>query len=147
MNETTYKEQVGALVNEYGINNIPYDKWFVVSESLRAAHILAIHQDGNPTVTLRHYGVPAAIIAAVLGETDENAPHRKQKRVEKYQNIIDWCYAHAMEQVSVNKVAEVGQVSYPTALKFINDRIDLFRKVKRGLYEVRDAKAERAAKK
>ena len=148
MNDTLYKQEMSNLINEYGINTIPRDKWFTLSETLRASYILASNKDANPATILRHYGIPTTVIATILGDTDDcNAPQRKQKRADKYQTIIDWCYDHALEQVSVNQIAEVGQVTYPTALKFINDRVDLFRKVKRGVYEVRDAKAERAEKK
>lgn len=70
---------------------------------------------------------------------------KRQKRTDKYQSIIDWTKDHLFEQVTANTIMEVGEISYPTALKFIGDRPDLFRKLKRGLYEVRDPQADRKA--
>lgn len=78
-----------------------------------------------------------------LLEMMDNAGRVAVKRVEKYQSIIDWTQEHLFEQVTPQQVMEVGDISYPTALKFIGDRPDIFRKIKRGLYELRDPQADR----
>jgi hypothetical protein len=78
-----------------------------------------------------------------LLEMMENAGRVTVKRVDKYQSIIDWTQEHLFEQVTPQQVMEVGDISYPTALKFIGDRPDIFRKIKRGLYELRDPQADR----
>jgi hypothetical protein len=78
-----------------------------------------------------------------LLEMMDNAGRVTVKRVEKYQSIIDWTQEHLFEQVTPQQIMEVGDISYPTALKFIGDRPDIFRKMKRGLYELRDPKADR----
>jgi hypothetical protein len=78
-----------------------------------------------------------------LLEMMDNAGRISVKRVEKYQSIIDWTQEHLFEQVTPQQVMEVGDISYPTALKFIGDRPDIFRKIKRGLYELRDPQADR----
>lgn len=65
------------------------------------------------------------------------------KRSEKYQAIIDWTQEHLYEQVTPQDVMSIGSISYPTALKLIGDRPDIFRKIKRGVYELRDPKADR----
>lgn len=78
-----------------------------------------------------------------LLEMMDNAGRVAVKRVEKYQSIIDWTQEHLFEQVTPQQIMEVGDISYPTALKFIGDRADIFRKIKRGLYELRDPQADR----
>jgi hypothetical protein len=78
-----------------------------------------------------------------LLEMMDNAGRIAVKRVEKYQSIIDWTQEHLYEQVTPQQIMEVGDISYPTALKFIGDRPDIFRKIKRGLYELRDPQADR----
>lgn len=146
MDELTYKQTYEQLITQYGrASLIPKDVAFNLHEQLRAHYILTSHPDGNPASTLRSYGVPASLIATILGETPD-AHQRRQRRSDKYQSMIDWCLDHPLEQTSADALAEIGDVSYPTALKFINDRIDLFRKVKRGIYEVRDVKTERSVK-
>lgn len=73
----------------------------------------------------------------------ENAGRTFVKREDKYQSIIDWTQEHLFEEVTPQDIMEVGNISYPTALKFIGDRPDIFRKIKRGVYELRDPIADR----
>jgi hypothetical protein len=145
LNEATYKHNYATLILQYGgATNIPKEAAWTLSEQLRAHYIMASNPEANPATILRQYGVPAGIIEKIVGEAPVDH-QRRQKRSDKYQSMIDWCLDHPLEQTSVDALSEIGGVSYPTALKFINDRIDLFRKVKRGIYEVRDVKTERAS--
>lgn len=147
MDETTYKQSITILVDSYGdISSVPREAIWRLQEQLRAHYIIAANTDDDKMAALRRHGVPINIIEVVLGETPESH-QRRQKRSDKYQAMIDWCLDHPLEQTSAEALAAVGEVSYPTALKFINDRIDLFRKIKRGIYEVRDVKTERASAK
>ncbi len=50
-----------------------------------------------------------------------------------------------LKQVTPDIIAEIGDISVGTATTFIKERVHLFRKVKRGLYEIRDPKADREA--
>lgn len=141
----TYKHSITNLIAEYGDHSlVPKDRLVYHGEVLRAHYILTLHPEAAPSTVLRQHGVMEAVIKELVGAEVETVT-RKVKRSEKYQSIVDYCHAHALEQVSAEQVAAVGEVSYQTALKFINDRVDLFRKVKRGVYEIRDVKAERAA--
>lgn len=78
-----------------------------------------------------------------LLEMMNNAGRVAVKRSEKYQSIIDWTQEHLYEEVTPQTIMEIGDISYPTALKFIGDRPDIFRKIKRGVYELRDPIADR----
>lgn len=66
-------------------------------------------------------------------------------REGQYESIIRWCAAHIFEEVTAADLAEVSGLSEPTVRKFIGDRSDLFRKLRRGVWEVRDPKSDRAA--
>lgn len=146
MNVTTYQNHHRTLIKQYGgVSNVPREMIWMLQEQLRAHYIISSNPDGNPAVVLRQYGVPLSVIELVLGEAPTEH-QRRQRRSDKYQTMIDWCLEHPLEQTSAEALAEIGDVSYPTALKFINDRIDLFRKIKRGVYEVRDVKTERMVK-
>lgn len=83
--------------------------------------------------------VPYPVIEAMIHETDKVPV----KRSDKYQSIIDWTQEHLYEEVTPQTIMDIGGISYPTALKFISDRPDIFRKVKRGVYELRDPQADR----
>lgn len=95
----------------------------------------------NPKVdvkeTLRQYHVTAEVIIHLVGEMPE-ASQPKKKRADKYDELIDWCKENHLLQVTPEDIAEQGDFSYATALKFIKDRPDLCRKVKNGLYELLD---------
>ena len=47
--------------------------------------------------------------------------------------------------ITPKELAEAGDVSYATAIKFINENISTFVKVERGMYLIRDTEAERRA--
>jgi hypothetical protein len=92
--------------------------------------------------TFKSYNVTAEVIKHLLGE-EPSTPEPRQKRADKYQNIIDWCMENHLFQTDANHIAEVGGVSYATAIKFIKDRPDLFFRIKKGVYEVRNPKIVR----
>lgn len=144
--DNEYREGVKALMSKYGNcalwGDAPRDEVLYVTEKSRARYVL-LTNPGDPHA-LRRNGIPARIIEELGGEAIHTP---KQRRSDKYQAIYDWCDENVMVQVTPNQLAEIGDISYPTALKVIEDRPDLFRKVKRGLYEVRDPKAEREADK
>lgn len=140
-----YKQSIIDLIVQYGdISRVPSSERDLAAERHRAGVILSMNEGADTVKTLRFYGVTSTVIAEYASE-EAVVGERRVKRADKYQAVIDWCHDHPYEQVSANQVAEIGGVSYPTALKFIGDRVDLFRKIKRGVYEVRNVKEERAA--
>lgn len=112
------------------------------AEWMRAQFCLIVGDPNNPMDTLKSYNVTADVITHILGR-EPSAPEPRQKRADKYQNIIDWCMDNHLFQTDANHVAEVGGVSYATAIKFIKDRPDLFFRIKKGVYEVRNPKIMR----
>lgn len=109
------------------------------AEVFRARWALYINSGDDPMTVAKSYNVQPEVIKWLLGEAP-TLPEPKPKMVDKYQNIVDWCKANHLLQTDANKIAEVGEISYASALKFIKDRPDLFFKIKKGLYEVRDPK-------
>jgi len=112
------------------------------AEWMRAQFCLIVTGGQDPMGTLKSYNVTADVIQHILGEAPP-APEPKQKRSDKYQNIIDWCMDNHLYQTDANEVADIGGVSYATAIKFIKDRPDLFFRIKKGVYEVRNPKIVR----
>lgn len=104
----------------------------------------------NPSWSVKelvsYYSIDQRVAAEIFG-VDQVEPEKKVKRSDKYDAIFSWCRENIFAQVSPQQVAELGEISYPTALKLVNDRPDIFRKIKRGLFEVRDPKADREAEK
>jgi hypothetical protein len=115
-------EQVAEAINTYG-------------RPLWAAHI---------PYQVRHQ-VPTSEIGRMLA-TAHRSPD-SVTRADLYGDIIDWCANNVFGEVTIPLLVEVSGLSAPSVRKFISDRVDLFRKLKRGVWEVRDPKADRASAK
>jgi hypothetical protein len=106
-------------------------------ELLRAKWAIWYSRHESIQLAPRRYGISADTFKNLVGETVPEV-QKRQKRTDKYDTVKQWCLENHLVQVSVNTIAEIGNFSYPTALKFITDRPDLFFKIKRGVYEVRN---------
>ena len=141
-----YQDNVDRLIKLYGEmamwTSAPRDEVDFINELYRARFVLLVNPD-DPGA-LRKNAVPEKIIRFLGVDTDEA---RRERRSDKYTKILDWCDDHRYHQVNAEQIAEIGEMSYATALKFMKSRPDLFHQLKRGLYEVRDPDAEREAAK
>lgn len=136
------------LRDEYGDwTLIPKEDRFIIQERLRAAYCLATAGEArNPVEVMKYYSVDRKVWDFFIDEVPEDM-NKRVKRADKYQSILDWAKDKLFEQITPQDVMDVGEISYPTALKFIGDNPQVFRKIKRGLYEIRDPKADREAEK
>lgn len=71
----------------------------------------------------------------------------RKRRIDKHKAGEQYALAHVFEEVTAQQLADTIGVSLPTAYKVIDDRPDYFRKIKRGVWECRDANADRKAEK
>jgi hypothetical protein len=137
--------------------SVPKEERFALSEYERAMHVLLVwHNEGSkgsPLRTLRAYGVNEATIVEVVSDwcdmnitEEEVAELKAEKRADKYDAFIDWTKDKLFEQYTTEALVEVAGFSYPTVLKFLQDSPH-FRKVKKGIWEIRDPKADREAEK
>lgn len=133
----------------------PSDVRFSHGEYERAMHVLltwkAEGEKGNPVRALRSYGVMESTIIEVVAQwcdmtvtEDVLAEVKTEKRADKYDAFIDWSKDKVGEQYTTDKLVEVAGFSYITVLKFLADSPH-FRKIKKGLWEIRDPKADREA--
>lgn len=148
--EQLHKQEGATLATKYGgYYSIPRDELTKWQERTRARWVLegapraAGVPDRDPLTALKRHAVAQSVIEELLGDVTRTPP--PPKRVDKYAACIEWCETHPYEQLTPDMLAEVSGFSRSTALKFIQDRLDLFRWVKRGWYEVRDPKKERMA--
>ncbi len=107
----------------------------------------AIEEFGRPAWLGR---VPMRIVRLVPPETlaflMESNTSALTKRADKYDALLEWAKDHLFEQFTTEQIVEVSGFSYPTTLKFLQES-PTFRKVKKGLWEVRDADADRKSEK
>lgn len=106
-------------------------------ELLRAKWCIWLLRHESIASAPRRYNFPQEMYRQLVGEAVEPA-QKRQKRSDKYETVKQWCLDNHLVQTNVNEIAEIGAFSYPTALKFITDRPDLFYKIKRGVYEARN---------
>lgn len=108
----------------------------------------------SPEMTVRelchYYMINPDHAAEVLGENprivSSNGTTRK-RRIDKHKAGEQYALAHVFQEVTAQQLADSIGVSLPTAYKVIEDRPDYFRKIKRGVWECRDANADRKAEK
>jgi len=134
------------LLDKHGSwNKIPREEWRQATEIARLHHTINAHEGKVTRQILSQYMFSESIIALVNPDFSGFEP--KQKRADKYVAAYQWLDANPGIEVTTAGFAEVAEVAYPTALKFIENNPQYFRKVKRGLYQVRDPKSEREADK
>lgn len=143
------KQQYKSWWQEVGENPSPEDISYL-GEKLRALYVLQV-TEGNlkPAAAMSTYMVRPDIAKEILAEFAgvELEVNCKTKRTDKYSAIQAWCKENVFAQVSAKEVAELGDISYPTALKYITDHPDVFWKISRGTYEVRDPVEDRKKEK
>jgi hypothetical protein len=98
---------------------------------LWVAHIPKPIRDAVPVETLRE------LVSNAKWSTEGAA-----KR-EGWGDLMVYCRENVYESVTVNDLTEACGLSIPTIRKFITDRPDIFRKIQRGLWEIRDPESDR----
>ena len=132
---------------------VPHEEIHKISTYTRALYaLMGWNGSGNPARYLSTYSVPTEVIADVVAEycdevidADELLTPRP-RRADKYDAMLAWSKEHIFEQFNTEQLVEVSGFSYPTTLKFLQESTT-FRKVKKGLWEVRDAEADKKAEK
>lgn len=150
----THKEMWADAVSEYGDQfKVPHDVVARISETMRALYVLQKWQreggTGNPAKMLASYSVYPDIIISVTRDycsleidSVEEVVAKGERRADKYGAFLDWAKAHLFEQYTTEQLVSISGFSYPTTLKFIQES-PVFRKIKKGLWEIRDPKADR----
>jgi hypothetical protein len=134
---------------------IPSDQRFSLGEYERAMHVLLMWKNegekGNPIRILRSYGVMENTIIRVISDwcdmtiSEEDLSEAKtEKRADKYNAFIDWTKDKIGQQYTTDALVAEAGFSYITVLKFLGESPH-FRKIKKGLWEIRDPKADREA--
>lgn len=156
--DSVHHKMWDEAIAEYGDKfRVPREVSQKISDYTRALHVLYIwNRDagkGNPVRQLVSYGIPESIITEVApiycGVTfDEDVSVveevRVEKRADKWDAFLKWASQHHFEQFTTEQLAEQSGFSYQTTLKYLQES-PTFRKIKKGLWEVRDAKADREA--
>lgn len=144
-----------ALDKHGSYTNTPASEAASIGEMIRAIYVLQVWQregsQGSPVKALRNYAVTDSTINRIVeeyfdGELQETTIAPTPKRANKYEAFESWAEDHLFEQFTTEQLVEQSGFSYPTTLKYLQES-PTFRKIKKGLWEVRDAKADRESEK
>ena len=130
---------------------VPAEEQFAMGAKLRALYCLQSWDGkGSPIVHLAFYNIPQDILLQVVGEycgievdvDDVKAETKTEKRSDKWDAFVRWSKEHLFEQFTTEDLVAQSGFSYPTTLKYIQTS-PVFRKIKKGLWEVRDPKSDK----
>jgi len=133
---------------------VPGDIAQNISNITRGMYVLQSWDGRGSAITrLNGYSVDEAIMIHLINTycdddivEDEPLVVTYESREKKYEKMALYAHANVFEQFTTEHLVEVGGFSYQTTLKYLQESLD-YRKVKKGLWECRDDKAERDAAK
>ena len=146
--EETYKADIAKLIEEYGdASSVPADDQRVPAEKLRAAYAINANPEMPIPQVFRVYTIDSRVWDLFVENPEEMKTERKLSRADKQAKVLNWAAANIGAKVDLTKLMEIGDIAYSMAKKIVEDRPDVFWKVKRGEFEVRDPEADRKADK
>jgi hypothetical protein len=148
--ETEHQALWNIAIQEHGDKfAVPGDVAQSISDRTRGLYILkGWDGKGSAARLLGSYSVNERTIISLVQEycgedIDEIVIAPKEKRVDKYDKLVSWAKQNIFVQKTTEELVEIGGFSYQTTLKFVQDS-PYFRKVKKGLWEVRDPASDRS---
>lgn len=142
--DAEFKAAYTKLLANYGTHSsIPKDELHYIGETHRAKMVILTVGGTPDTRVLSQYSISNKVIKAICGETYEI--QRKVKHADRRRSMENFVHENADAIVTPNELAEAGDVSYSTAMKYINENPLIFTKTERGAYLIRDVEAERKA--
>jgi hypothetical protein len=143
-----FKEKYQALAEKYeSIYRAPADERLLASERLRAAYCVNANKDIPIRQTFKHYVIDSRVWQHFLEDSDDAIEEKKMSRAEKQAKALRWAAESVGKTVTLEIIMAECDVAYSMAKKLTEDRPDVFRKIKRGQFEIRDPKADREADK
>lgn len=141
-----YVAAIEKLIAAHGdASSIPNDERHLASERLRASYCVHANPDLPIPQIFKSYSVDPKVWEFFIEDVDAVKFERRQSRADKVKNVLNWATENVGEEITLDRIMEVGDVSYSMAKKITEDRPDVFRKIKRGCFSVRDPKADREA--
>lgn len=152
-----HKQLWDEATKEYGSKyKVPPDVMYEIGEKYRALMVIQYDRKNgdsakNPFIALGYYSIQPQIAEWVVREycgIQEVKEAKKalvvEKRADKWDSFLKWANQHHFEQFTTEQLMEQCGFSYQTTLKYIQVS-PTFRKLKRGLWEIRDAKFDKKA--
>ena len=91
-----------------------------------------------------YYNIEHAVVTMLFGEIEETTSRRKR---DQRTTAFKWASQNVGAHIGATELAAIANCSLPTAHRIMESRGDVFRKIKRGTWEIRDPYADRKAEK
>lgn len=141
-----YRAAIAKLIEEHGnASAIPREAQYLAGERLRAAYCVYTNPDLPVPQIFKTYSVDPRVWEFFIDDVESVTFERRMSRADKVRNVMNWAAENVGEEITLDKIMEVGDVAYSMAKKITEDRPDVFRRIKRGCFSVRDPKADREA--
>lgn len=156
--EDTHRDMWQAEITKYGSASlVPEETVQYMSDHIRAMYVIQLWQkegaNGSAVKFMKSYSLPEITMAEIaerycgIESADEIEKELKtERRVDKWGSFISWAKTVVFEQFTTEQLCEKSGFSYQTTLKYLQES-PVFRKIQKGLWEVRDSKADREAEK
>lgn len=146
--KSEYQAEVNRLIEEYGgPSNVPEDDRRIASEKLRASYSIHANPEVPVPQVLKSYSIDSRVWHHFVDDLTQVKTERRMSRADKINAVIKWAADNVGKKVDLTELMSVGDIAYSMAKKITEDRPDIFWKIKRGQFEVRDPKADREADK
>lgn len=124
-------------------------------ETARASEIerAILCRQTSPHMTVKelasYYNIERTVLHEVFPDTQEwaHTPTARTQKRRPADRALAWAKQNLFIHIGADDLANAIECSRPTAYKIIQDRPDVFRKIKRGTWEIRDPQADRKAEK
>jgi hypothetical protein len=144
--EERYDDEMQKLIDEYGnASSVPGDDQRLASERLRAAYAIYANPEMTIPNVFKSYSIDTRVWPDYVDDSTITTYERRMTRAEKIDATMKWAADRVGDTVTAEDLAKNCNIAYSMAKKLIDDRPDVFRKVKRGSFEIRDPKADREA--
>lgn len=145
---------------KYGsVYKVPFQEILHMGDLVRGLHVLHLWQKqgsaGSGVRFLAGYNFGQQTLERLSSEfleyfgveSEEEFKKEKvpvEKRADKFNKFLKWANEHHFEHYTTEQLTEQSGFSYQTTLKYLQES-PTFRKVKKGLWEIRCAKTDREA--
>lgn len=146
-----YRQEVNKLISVHGsATKVPKAAAFELSERARAWYVFQMPEIAAGTMTvkataMKQYNLAESAVGAMAEEIV--VLKKRNRHSDKNKALKAWAEENVGVEVKVDELADACGVSSSKARSFIQDRPDIFSKVRHGLFYVKDPAAERAADK
>ena len=156
--EDIHKSMWDTEITKYGSASlVPEETTQYISDHIRAMYVVQIWQregaNGSAVKFMNSYSLPEAVMAEIAEEycgiespEEIEKELKTERRADKWGSFMSWAKTVVFEQFTTEQLCEKSGFSYQTTLKYLQES-PAFRKIQKGLWEVRDPKADREAEK